>query len=105
MTDVKTAAAKPWPNPLEKGQPAEYVVYVTIVPTKENGMKEQITSRVGVAHSIDGCRAVVKRDLQDMGNTFGGLIAPAPIKGRAYRFFKAQWTEVTREAMAKGGKL
>jgi hypothetical protein len=75
-------------------RPAPYYVYVTVSPTKRNGIAKAFTSRAGVAHDEAGILKVIQDDLTEMGKTFGGLIDPVGVEGRSYRAFKAEWTEV-----------
>jgi hypothetical protein len=75
--------------------PKPYVVYVTITPTKANGLRETMTSRVGPAASIDDAKRIIASDKKAMTETYGNMIEPPGIKGRTYQIFEANWNDVT----------
>jgi hypothetical protein len=74
--------------------PAPYVVYVTVAPTKRNGITKPHTARVGAAGSIKEAQELIADDKKAMGETFGGLIEAPGTTGRAYSIFKANWQAV-----------
>lgn len=75
--------------------PKPYVVYVTVAPDFKRGVKEEYVGRVGPASDMAEAKRLIEDDKQFAGETFSGLIAPADTKGRRYRVFRAEWTEVT----------
>jgi hypothetical protein len=75
--------------------PKPYVVYVTSVPTKKNGLKETYTSRVGPATSVDDARRLIAKNKRDLGETYGSMIEAPDQSGNTYQIFKANWEDVT----------
>jgi hypothetical protein len=75
--------------------PKPYMVYVTITPTRANGLTKTITSRVGPANSIDDANRLIADDKKEMGETYGGMIEAPGVKGRTYQIFRANWEDVT----------
>lgn len=73
-------------------KPAQYAVYVTFTC---EGTKKRLTARIGVANDAAKIPKIIADDKKAMGDTFGGLMAPVSIKGRTYRAFKADWSELT----------
>lgn len=92
MEDARDNGTKTKMKPFIK--PAAYVVYVTVVPTAKNGLREPYTFRVGPAQDLAGVSKVIADDKHAMRNTLGGLIEAGDISGRSYRAFKAVWEEV-----------
>lgn len=82
-------------SPFTKPQPIH--VYVTIRPTKSNGLTAPFTGRVGFCHSTEEAKRLIAADKAAMGNTFGGLVDPVSTNDRTYRAFKAEWTEIKLE--------
>jgi hypothetical protein len=74
--------------------PSPIYVFVTVHPTKRNGLKKPHSSRVGVCQHESEIAKMVKDDLREMSNTFGGLIESAGTQGRYYQAFRAAWTEI-----------
>jgi len=74
--------------------PSPIYVFVTMMPTKKNGLREEYTSRVGTCREASEIAGVIAKDRAAMRNTFGGLIDPGNSSGRSYRAFKAEWTEL-----------
>lgn len=74
--------------------PKPYAVYVTITPTKANGIKETMFARVGMAKDVADAKSIIARDKKEMGETYGGMIEAPGVKGRSYQIFKANWQEV-----------
>jgi len=75
-------------------RPPAIYLFVTVKPTKKNGMTETITGRVGTCQHESEIPALIAKDRRDMGQTFGGLIEPASMEGRTYRAFRAEWSEI-----------
>jgi hypothetical protein len=74
-------------------QPPTYQVYVTY--TTEAEPKQPYTARVATTNDPKKIPTLIADDLRAMGNTFGGLFDPTSTKGRRYRVFKAEWSEMT----------
>ena len=50
---------------------------------------------VGNAHSLDEAKKLIEEDKRAMRETYGGLIAPTPTKGREYYIFENPgWKQV-----------
>jgi hypothetical protein len=75
-------------------KPSPIHVYVTIKPTKTNGLKEPYTGRVGLCNDMVEAKRLIASDKAAMGNTFGGLVDAVTTTDRTYRAFKAEWTEI-----------
>jgi hypothetical protein len=75
-------------------QPRKYHVFVTVAPTKKNGMSKPFTGRVGSADTIEEARKLIDEDRRAMNNTYGGLIDAPGSRGREYQVFEAAWTEI-----------
>lgn len=75
-------------------QPRKYHVFVTVSPTKRNGVSEKFTGRVGTADTRDEAYALIPKDRHAMNDTFGGLIDAPGDGGRKYQVFEATWREV-----------
>lgn len=69
-------------------------VYVTIEADPKRGIDEPYTGRVGTCNKPDEVKALIAADVATMRQTFGGLIEPGRTKGRTYRAFRAEWTEL-----------
>lgn len=74
--------------------PAAIFVYVTIPPYPNCGFTGEYTARVGACNDEAEIKTLIKKDLDAMGDTLGGLIEPVSTKGRRYRAFRAQWSEI-----------
>jgi hypothetical protein len=74
--------------------PATFFVYVTIQPYPNCGFTGEYTARIGACNNETEIMPMIKKDLQAMGDTLGGLIEPVSTKGRRYRAFRAEWSEV-----------
>jgi hypothetical protein len=75
-------------------EPKRYHVYVTVTPTKQNGLTEPYIGRVGPADTIDDALDLIKKDRLAMQDTFGGLIDAPGDSGRKYQIFEATWREI-----------
>ena len=75
-------------------QPPAIWVYVTLAPDAKKGISKPYTGRVGTCSDEAGVAKIIADDRRAMGETFGGLIAPVSTKGRTYRAFRAEWTEI-----------
>lgn len=75
--------------------PRPYIVAVDIQPNKSNGLTEPLyLQRVGNADTLKDARKLIADDIRQMSETYSGLISGVSIRGRTYRIFKAEWTEV-----------
>jgi hypothetical protein len=81
-------------------KPAPISVYVTIPPYPNCGFTEEFTSRVGTCGTEAEIAPMIAKDLRAMGDTFGGLIEPVSTKGRRYRAFRAEWSEIAVKSRA-----
>lgn len=73
--------------------PAEYVVVVLSAPVKELGGK-RVWGRVANCHSVEVAHKLIEFDIKSARETFGGLLAPTPTKGREYAIWRATWERV-----------
>lgn len=76
--------------------PAPFVIYVTVAPTRKNGLTTPHTARIGAATNLEGVKNMIADDRASARRTFGGLIEPSTSE-RTYRIFRAAWTEVALE--------
>jgi hypothetical protein len=68
-------------------QPRTYHVYVTVSPSKRNGLTEPVTGRVCTADTIAEADAAIQNDRVEFARLgFDGA--------RTYQTFKAEWQEV-----------
>ena len=75
-------------------KPRSIYVVVDIPATKANGLKKPFTARVGWCNEHSEIQALISNDTKEMGDTLGGLIPAVSTKGRKYRAFQAEWTEL-----------
>lgn len=78
----------------ESTKPSPIWVFVTVTPNDRNGLKKEFTARVGAAKTEPEALKLIVDDLAAMNDTFGGLVEPVSKKGRKYRAFRAEWTEI-----------
>jgi len=74
-------------------KPRSIYVVVDIPANKTNGIKP-FTARVGWCNEPSEIQALINNDIKEMGDTLGGLIPAVSTKGRKYRAFQAEWTEL-----------
>jgi hypothetical protein len=77
-------------------KPAKFAVYVVTRPTKRNGLSRPHVSWVGATNDENVIAEIIQRDVDAIRETFGGLMEPGEIRGREYRVFRSEWTEVTK---------
>lgn len=75
------------------GPPPIYV-FVTVPADPKRGISEAFTGRVGTCATEAEIAGLIAKDKRAMADTFGGLIDGVSTKGRVYRAFRAEWTEV-----------
>jgi hypothetical protein len=84
------------PEGLTQGVPMPYVVLCKIEPTAKNMLKGPWTTRIGAYYTRERAQLAIAEDLDQCGETFGGLIPPTSTKDRTYRVWRAdRWTDVT----------
>lgn len=82
-----------------RSTPRPYTVAVDIKPNKSNGLNEPLyLQRVGNANTLEDARKLIADDIRQMGETYNGLVAGVSVRGRTYRIFKAEWTEIENSA-------
>lgn len=75
-------------------KPRAIYVVVDIPATKENRISKPFTAKVGWCNDPSEIKALIAEDIKAMGDTLGGLLPAVSTKGRKYRAFKAEWTEL-----------
>lgn len=75
------------------GPPPIYV-FCTVAPSKTNGLTKPYTHRVGTCRERKDIAKIVGDDLMQAGKTYGGLFDAAGTKGRTYRAFETEWSEL-----------
>jgi hypothetical protein len=69
--------------------PGEFTVTCRSAPYGPD--KKRVWMRVGNYATLREAEEAIKRDKASMGETFGGLMAPTPVKGREYAIWIAKW--------------
>jgi hypothetical protein len=95
----KTLAGEPWHGP------AKYHVFVEVpatpAPGPVLGQVDKYVGRVGTTNDLTKIPGMILADLNAMGDTLGGLIAPTSTKGRTYRVFEMNPVELDATGFMK----
>jgi hypothetical protein len=75
--------------------PMPYAVHCRVEPTAANHLTAPWNHRIGAYLTRERAMLAIAEDLDQCGETFGGLFPPTSTKGRSYRIWRAAWTDVT----------